>query len=85
MQPDGNPTIIQVAFREKEDTPMRTATLIVGGVFSYIGIMFFAALEASTAAPIPAALNPAPSADTLESGLVTVSHADTWSQCLPKN
>lgn len=64
---------------------MKTAALIVSGVFSYLGIMFFAALEASTAAPLPTALNPATSAETLETGLVSVSDTDIWSQCLSQN
>lgn len=64
---------------------MKAATLIVGGVFSYLAITFLVALEASSAAPVSASTSAAPIAETARAELVSTSQSEIVMQCLTQN
>lgn len=64
---------------------MKAATLIVGGVFSYLAITFLVALEASNAAPVSASTSAIPISETARAELVSTSQSEVVMQCLTQN
>lgn len=65
---------------------MKTAVLIIGGVFSSLGIMFFAALEASNAVPQLEVLpNSAGGAKTAKATFLSTAQPELWDDYSTQN